>query len=209
MLLTPSGPTFSWLAEPPAHSWAGSELTIEADPGTDFFIDPAGSAAVGNAPLLLAPLVSDNGAPPLTFSARARAAAPATFDAAALYVVVDPVSSWAKLALERSPQGRLTVVTVVTNGVSDDANHHEVENGTTHLRITALGAGAFAFHSSPDGREWALVRYFRLIATGAGGGPAGPWLGLSAQSPAGQGCRATFDEIRWSLGAPTDLRDGS
>lgn len=48
-------------------------------------------------------------------------AAAAVSDADGLVAFVDQ-TCWAKLALERSPQSELTVVSIVTVGLSDDCN---------------------------------------------------------------------------------------
>ena len=102
---------------------------------------------------------------------------------------------WAKLCFEYSPQLRPTAVTVVTRGISDDCNSFEVDGDTLWLRITRSGA-AWAFHASTDGSWWRLLRYFAL------GGDAAELVrvGFLAQSPAGQGCTATFDHISFQPG---------
>jgi regulation of enolase protein 1 (concanavalin A-like superfamily) len=109
---------------------------------------------------------------------------------------------WAKLALERSPQGEAMVVSVVTRGVSDDANGAVVAGHTVWLRVARIG-GACALHASPDGERWDLVRHFAL------GAPDALAAGFLAQSPSGEGCTATFDEIRFAARTLADLRDGS
>jgi hypothetical protein len=126
------------------------------------------------------------------------------FDAAALYVFVHD-RSWAKLALERNPLGQETLVSVVTNGHSDDCNHRVV-TGPVRLRVTSAGGGAFAFHVEQDGR-WDLLRLFGLHDAKAE--PDSVRLGLSVQSPLGEGCAASFRGISWSPAAPADLRDGT
>jgi hypothetical protein len=109
---------------------------------------------------------------------------------------------WAKLCLEYSPQEEPTIVSVVTSGSSDDANAFVVPGDQAWLRIARLGP-AFAFHASRDGRRWQLVRYFRLD------GGDEPRVGFEAQSPLGDGCVVTFDEIRFEAGRLTDLRGGT
>ena len=108
---------------------------------------------------------------------------------------------WAKLCFEYSPQLRPTAVTVVTRGTSDDCNSFEVDGNTLWLRITRSGA-AWAFHASSDGAWWRLLRYFSL-------GKDLVRVGFLAQSPAGAGCAATFDQITFRAGAPENLRDGT
>lgn len=59
-----------------------------------------------------------------------------------------------------------------------------------------------AFHASTDGRTWQLIRVFGL-------GDTAPEVGFEAQSPTGDGCTVTFEEIRHHPGLLADLRDGS
>jgi regulation of enolase protein 1 (concanavalin A-like superfamily) len=111
---------------------------------------------------------------------------------------------WAKCCFEYSPQGRPTAVSVVTRGLSDDCNSFEVEGSTLWMRITRTGA-AWAFHASGDGSVWRLLRYFSLTGDAADL----VRVGFMAQSPAGEGCAATFEHIAFRPGAPENLRDGS
>ena len=133
-------------------------------------------------------------------SARVGVEFASSYDAGVLVLFRDE-SSWAKLCFERSPQGQPMVVSVVNRRVSDDCNHFDVAGGHVWFRI-ARGGDCFAFHASTDGIVWQLVRYFGLDdATGIS-------VGFKAQSPTGEGCRATFDEIRYEAGGLADLRSG-
>jgi regulation of enolase protein 1 (concanavalin A-like superfamily) len=133
-------------------------------------------------------------------SARVDAALAATFDAGALVLWADE-RTWGKLALERSPAGAATIVSVVTRGVSDDCNSWTLEEPSTWLRIARIG-DAYAFHASRDGRWWELVRHFRLEG-------ANVQVGFEAQSPFGDGLTARFSEISFETRTLADLRDGS
>lgn len=185
-----------WLNDPTEVAGAADLLRITAGPATDWFIDPAGGAATGSAPVaLFAP-------PDETFqlSARVSAGFAATYDAGVLFLYGGP-DRWAKLCFEYSPQGRPGVVSVVTRGVSDDCNSVLIDDHTVHLRLYRQG-DVFAFHYSTDGRWWNLVRYFSL------GAVDGLRVGFSAQSPTGAGCTATFADIRYQAAALADLRNG-
>jgi uncharacterized protein len=186
-----------WLRPPRAWRATDSGLTIEAGAATDWFADPADPGSiVALAPALLARLDGD-----FLLGARVGAAFESVFDAGALMLYADD-RCWAKLCLEYSPQGEPTIVTVVTNGSSDDANAYVVGGREAWLRIARIGS-AFAFHASRDGARWELVRYFRLET------PAELRVGFEAQSPTGEGCVATFDEIRFERRRLTDLRGGT
>ena len=169
---------------------------MSAGPRTDLFVDPAGGAPVLNAPMLLGATEGD-----FVLSAGVRAQLRATFDAGALMIHAG-ARTWAKLALERSPQGQAMIVSVVTRGVSDDANGAVVAGDRAWLRAARIG-GACAVHASADGARWDLVRHFALEA------PDGLAAGFLAQSPTGEGCTATFDDVRFAARTLADLRDGS
>jgi regulation of enolase protein 1 (concanavalin A-like superfamily) len=171
-------------------------IRIAAGPRTDLFVDPAGGEPVLNAPMLLGATDGD-----FVLSARVRADLRATFDAGALMLHAGE-RTWAKLALELSPSGQAMIVSVVTRGVSDDANGSPVPGDGVWLRVARIGTTC-ALHASPDGHRWDLVRHFALDA------PVGLAAGLLAQSPTGDGCTATFDEIRFAARTLSDLRDGS
>ena len=168
-------------------------LSITAGQHTDWFIDPGGVANVRNAPALLF-----NVQKPCQLKARVTAAAAARFDAGVL-VVYHEDTIWAKLCLELSPQGQLSIVSVVTKGVSDDCNSVPVPGNSIYLRIARLER-AYAFHYSHDARTWNLVRYFSL------GESQDAEIGFIAQSPVGEGCSASFSEIVYLPEKLNDIR---
>jgi uncharacterized protein len=169
-------------------------LHILAGPRTDLFVDPAGGPAALGAPRLMAAVEGD-----FQLSAYVKADLRATFDAGAL-VLHAADDNWVKLALERSPQGEAMVVSVVTRGVSDDANGAVIAGDTVWLRVARIGS-AYAFHSSLDGERWSFARHFALDGELE--------VGFEAQSPTGEGCRVRFEEIRFEQRTLADLRDGS
>lgn len=132
-------------------------------------------------------------------SAHVEAELAGTFDAGALVLWADE-RTWGKLALERSPAGAATIVSVVTRGVSDDCNSWTLDEPAAWLRIARIG-DAYAFHASRDGRRWDLVRHFRLEAPDV-------QVGFEVQSPLGEGCTARFSEIAFEQRTLADLRDG-
>jgi regulation of enolase protein 1 (concanavalin A-like superfamily) len=174
---------------------AHNVLLISAGQRTDWFIDPESGFTVSNAPALLLQVQA-----PCQLSALVTVDSAATFDAGVL-AVYQADQQWAKLCFELSPQGQLTVVSVVTNGVSDDCNSVPIAGKSVHLRLAKLER-AYAFHFSVNGREWNLVRYFSL------GGSQEAEIGFLAQSPTGDGCIATFKEITYLPQKLGDIRSG-
>lgn len=191
----------------PELSWTGGEgdasldvdgaLVLRSAAGVDWTND-----ALGGEPQHGATSLGFTAPAEFTLSARVTVAGPrTTFDAGALALWSDP-EHWAKICFEYSPQGEAMVVTVVTNGWSDDVNSTIVEGDSTHLRVTRIGAG-WAFHSSDDGIDWRFVRQFRLEVDGP------VQVGFLAQAPQGDTCEARFDRIVLGDTPPADLRDGS
>ena len=192
-------PPLSWTHEEGRARWdaTAGELALTATGGTDWINDALGAARPPAATSLGFPVTGD-----CTLAARVRVDGPrTTFDAGVLALWSD-AEHWAKLCFECSPQGEEMVVSVVTDGYSDDSNGPLVTAGEVHLRVARVGP-AWAFHRSTDGRRWEFVRVFRLPVTG----PVS--LGFLAQAPQGPGATARFDQIRYAPGTLTDLRDGS
>ena len=189
--------TITWKNQPFASaSDAGQQISITAGADTDWFINPAGEHAKNNAPIALF-------TPPdsaFCLQARVTVEFAATYDAGVLFVYVHD-ALWAKVCFEYSPQQQPMIVSVVTRGVSDDCNSVGVEYNSVYLRVYRQGE-VLAFHYSLDGHYWHFVRYFSLAHVGQ------LRIGFSTQSPKGQGCSASFSEIRHTPGTISDLRNG-
>ncbi len=192
-------PPLRWAGTPATASVDGGVLHLTSAPGVDWSNDAiTGDVVDDAAALVFAPPVGD-----FTLSAEVSVLSQrTTFDAGALALFRDS-SHWAKLCFERAPDTTLMVVSVVTDGFSDDVNSTTVHGDGVHLRLARVGR-AVLFHSSTDGRRWDFVRQFRP-----------PWdggfdVGFLAQSPVGPGCHATFDHIRLeSVSLRGHERDGT
>jgi regulation of enolase protein 1 (concanavalin A-like superfamily) len=195
------------LVPSPAGAWRLDEgtgaLAVTAAPHTDLFIDPGGAATL-NAESMLNAAALLGVAPEGDFqlSARVTVDFAATYDAGVLLIWVED-RRWAKLCFEFSPDGEPMVVSVVTRGVSDDANAFVVPGRSVWLRVSRMDR-AYAYHASTDGERWRMIRFFSIDA-----GPVHDQVGFEAQSPTGDGCTVTFDEIRFVPQRLTELRDGS
>jgi regulation of enolase protein 1 (concanavalin A-like superfamily) len=186
----------TWLNRPRNFNFSPEDgLRITAEAKTDWFIDPGTGHRTLNAPALLF-----RSTRPCLLQARVTVRPAATYDAGVL-VVYARAGAWAKFCLEQSPLGELTVVSVVTKGVSDDCNAFPVEGNPAFLRVARLKR-AFAFHYSPDGAVWKLIRYFTL-----GSFPV-VRMGFLAQSPTGNGCEAVFSGMRFEQRLLADIRSG-
>jgi regulation of enolase protein 1 (concanavalin A-like superfamily) len=78
-----------------------------------------------------------------------------------------------------------------------------VDDDHVWLRVSRIDQ-AYAYHASLDGRSWRMIRYFAIGDVSA---PAS--IGFEAQSPTGDGCTVTFDDIHFGRRRLGDLRDGS
>jgi len=195
--LSPSSDAAWKISETPA------TVTASALPHSDIFIDPGAGTQLNAESMLNAATLL--GIPPdgdFQFSARVTVEFASAYDAGVLLVWVDD-RHWGKLCFEFSPAGEPMVVSVVTRGVSDDANAFVVDGRTVWLRVSRV-SHAFAYHASLDGKAWRMVRFFSID------GPTGPaTIGFEAQSPTGDGCVVAFDDVRFRRERLSDLRDGS
>lgn len=184
-----------WLRSPAEWAAEPARLVVGAPAQTDWFIDPISARAVRTAPVLVGPPPAGD----FTWEARVGLDGDAMFDAAGLFVYNDD-DRWAKLALEVTAAGP-TIVSVVTDSLSDDCNSTVLAQRSVWLRLARVGE-AFAFHASDDGASWELVRVFRPSS------PA-PRIGVICQAPTGTGCTGTFDAITFTARSLSDIRDGS
>lgn len=186
---------FRWENQP-AH-WeplTDGGLRIHVPPRVDYFQDPTGVLSADSAPFMWLPVQGD-----FTVRAYVRHPFASTYDAGALMVRQD-ATHWAKLCFEATDFGSRAVVSVVTNGTSDDANGVDVSVSDIWLQIARRG-NLFAMHYALDGRCWRMVRYFALDL-------ANTRVGLVAQCPVGQG--AVIDWLSFSIDERTsaDMRAG-
>ncbi|MFJ9761760.1 DUF1349 domain-containing protein, partial [Streptomyces sp. NPDC101149] len=182
---------------------ATATVTAAASAHSDIFIDPGADSQLNAESMLNAATLL--GVPPdcdFQFSARVTVNFESTFDAGVLLLWIDD-RHWGKLCFEYSPDRQPMIVSVVARGVADDANAFAVDGRTVWLRISRIDH-AFAYHASLDGKAWRMIRFFTLDDTST---PAS--IGFEAQSPTGDGCMVTFDDIRFTRERLRELRDGS
>jgi len=167
---------FAWDNEPVA--WAclpNQGLRIYAPSHTDLFVDPMGVASADSAPFMWVPMTGD-------FVARlhVQPGFQGDYDAGGLLVRQDG-QRWIKLAYERTDLGNPAIVSVVTSGVSDDANGADLSSPSVWLQLARVG-DVFALHYALDGERWRMTRLCRVPME------ATVQVGAIAQSPRGIGC---------------------
>ncbi|MDR2916351.1 MAG: DUF1349 domain-containing protein [Tannerella sp.] len=163
---------------------ADNHLSIDGVEGTNYFISPDGARFEATAPILLTEI--DN-SKPFTFTTRLDSPIEKIYDAGTVYIYVDD-SNWLKYAFERDEKLRCRVVTVRTEGSSDDNNHDIINQNYVYLRISS-NVKQIGFYYSTDGIDWNLARIYRNEY------PAKIWLGLSSQSPKEGNNIACFEEM--------------
>ncbi len=180
------------------HQAASGTVTLTAHAGDDLFADPSTDSLVASASLFTFETIGD-----FQFQAKVKVDFQASFDSGVLVGFFDD-QVWFKICAEIDPLGIRRIVTVVTNGRSDEANSTHLVGEDVHLRITRTG-GTFALHAASDGKHWDLIRYFALNQHNN----EVLRVGIAAQSPSGDGTRATFSEFGWKDVGLSDPRDGS
>ncbi len=160
----------------------GIRVTVPAK--ADYFRDPTGSHVNDNAPFLWQNVSGD-----FVMRGLVRPTFNSTYDSGVLMVRAD-AEHWAKVCFEKTDFGTTAVVSVVTDGLSDDANGADLDVPQVWLQIVRSG-NVFALHYAPDGENWRMVRIFRLDM------PAEIRAGIVAQCPAGPG--TTVDLLHLSI----------
>ena len=187
-------------------TWSPAPLNWEPLPGggmrvlvpekVDYFQDPTGVMSKDDAPYLSMPVSGD-------FVARAhvRPNWVTVWDAAALMVRHDE-HTWAKLCFESTDIGTKAAVSVVTRGVSDDANGADLLVADVWLQVCRVG-GQFGLHYALDGQSWRMVRVFSLDV------PQQVRVGLVAQCPAGPGVAIDWLSFNVEQRTVTNIRAGA
>jgi len=177
--------TVSWQNTPRAWNIDSKNvLTISSNAKTDWFVDPFDGTVARSAPILLFTPGAD-----YVLSARVSVTFATKWDAGALMVWGDD-HHWAKLSFEFSPDGKPTLVTVVTRGLSDDCNSMHLSGDSVYLRIAKSG-NTYVFYFSADGKSWEILRTFSLDTE------LPVRVGFESQSPAGPGAVAKFSAITY------------
>ncbi|WP_331345662.1 DUF1349 domain-containing protein [Cellvibrio sp. UBA7661] len=172
-------------------------MTLTSDAKTDFFNDPGNGEAVGNAPVLLTKI---NNSKPFTLTAKVSPEFKQTYDAGALYVYVSP-TLWQKFAFERDERAVSRIVSVRTIETSDDNNHQRIGQPSVYLKISS-DSKTIAFYFSQDNKNWNLAKlykneYSKVI-----------WVGVSSQSPIGDGNKTLFEKVSLTNESVKDFRMG-
>lgn len=122
------------------------------------------------------------------------------YDASAIMVMKD-LTHWGKSCFEFTDFYTHAVVSVVTNGQSDDANGCNIEEDSVWLQICRVN-DSFAFHYSIDGENFYMMRFFTFPVEET------VKVGLVAQSPKGEGGLRTFEHLTIERNTVKNIREG-
>jgi regulation of enolase protein 1 (concanavalin A-like superfamily) len=178
-------------------SWAplpGGGIRVAVPPDTDYFRDPAGEKIRDNGPYLWREVAGD-------FVARlhVRPRFAGMYDAGGMLVRQDE-ERWAKLCFESTNFGTTAAISVVSRGLSDDANGVDLAVPDVWFQLCRAG-DTFGMQYALDGKSWRKVRRFSLAL------PPTVRIGLLGQSPKQAG--TTVDFLWFSVESRTaDTRTG-
>lgn len=126
-------------------------LEFHCAEGLDFFSDPNGKLSNTTLPILLVPVENTK---PFTLIAKVTPefTAEGLYNAADLFVYSCD-SLWQKLAFEQDEYGNHRIVTVRTQGTSDDNNHDKLDVSSVYLKISS-DTKTIASYYSIDKKRW-------------------------------------------------------
>ena len=183
---------FNWMNE--------SELKVEDDhffikatPHSDFFRNPIDDNVAATAPFLYKEVAND-----FLINVCVKPTFTSTYDACSIFIYSDE-KRWLKVAFEYTDLDTHSIVTVATDTYSDDANGVEIKEDWVYLQVIRKG-DVFACHYSTDGINYKMTRLLRLAV------PPTIKVGLSAQSPIGEGQFMAFKDLKITQTLPEDIR---
>ena len=102
---------------------------------------------------------------------------------------------------EQDEYGNHRIVTVRTQGTSDDNNHDKLDVSSVYLKISS-DTKTIASYYSIDKKRWNMVRLYKNCY------PKNIYLGISSQCPQKGSCTSRFEEISLSHDNVSDFRLG-
>ena len=161
----------------------GNGILELAAPGkTDYFADICGNYRQFNAPFYHTVAEND-----FIFRCRVKPEFNETYDAGGI-IAYESDNRWIKFAFENTDLGYPSVVSAVTNNVSDDGNGESINEKEIWMQIVRREYN-WCLHYSHDKMNWRMVRYFRFELN------ASINIGIFSQSPLGEGCMVQFSEV--------------
>ncbi len=185
---------WSWTVDT-EHRFLDNAIDIFAPANTDYFVNPVDGKVIADAPFFYREVEGD-----FTLRARLSHDFTSTYDACVL-LALENDTRWAKACFEYSDFNTNAVVTVMTDGRSDDANGVNIASKEIWMQLSRK-EDVFAIHYSEDGKTFTMARLAHLPMASR------IKVGLEAQSPRGQGGWRHFKDISLVEKAPEDIRKG-
>lgn len=185
---------FKWTVET-KYEEVDNGIQAYAPAGTDYFVNPIDGKVKADAPFFYKEVEGD-----FILKAKISHDFIATYDACVL-LALDHDKLWAKACFEFTDLGTNSVVTVMTNEKSDDANGINVDTNEIWLQMSRQD-NVFAIHYSLDGKEYLMSRLAYLPMQKK------IKVGLEAQSPTGKGGLRKFSDVSLEIRTPQDIRKG-
>jgi uncharacterized protein len=177
---------------------SNGKLTLTSEAKRDNFRDPDGKLSNSSAPVLLTEVDNKK---PFTLTAKITPTFLKTYDAGTLYIWVKD-DLWLKLAMEMDERQKTRMVSVRTTGTSDDNDHDVVTAKSVYMKISS-DTTTVAFYYSLDKKTWQLIRLFKNAY------PSSIWVGISTQSPIGNGTSAVFEDLSLTQQSISNFRLGN
>lgn len=168
---------------------------LYAKPHSDMVVDAQTGNIVSNASYLAEEITGD-----FTISARVSHGFASTYDACCLIAYADD-ALWSKACFECTEEGEHAVVTVMTNGCSDDANSVRIKGNEVWLQMCRR-ENVISVQYSVDGENWIFVRILQIPL------PKTIRLGILCQSPVGVGGAFLFEDLKIVNKSPDNMRSG-
>lgn len=186
---------FEWMNDPRGSMIQESGLRVDAFEGSDFFNNPEDLSVTATAPFLYQTQSGD-------FIAKALVKPDfnAQWNAISLMAYIDEYN-WIKFAFESSDATGPSVVTVVTKGVSDDANGVVIDDSDSLWLALVKKDSIYAMHWSKDGKEYKMARLTTLPNA------AEVKIGVEFQSPVGDRAKHKLKCYEFQKMRVENLRD--
>ena len=159
-----------------------SIIEMEALPQSDLICSCRTGNMLHNAPMLVKEMTGD-----FQIVAKMSHEFKSLFDATGP-VIYENEKLWAKAAFECSNTDTYTAVSVMTNGLSDDCNHADVDTKEIWMRLNKMG-NVISVQYSLDGENWIFMRICHIPFTSDT-----VKAGFIAQSPSGDGGTFIFKD---------------
>lgn len=186
-----------WINKADSFTEEDGRITIRAGEKTDYFCDPGSDYDAANSPFYVFEVEND-----FTFECKVKPQFNATYDGGLIMLYIND-KKWVKFALENTDLGYPQAVSVVTNETSDDSMGEKIESDSIYLKISKKG-NVVGLHFSEDAKSWKMVRIFKFVIENN----ETAYVGISSQSPAGDGCTCEFTDYKFNKTTVADMRKG-